>query len=173
VVARLALVKERPPSETEAKINPAVFDNPNARTRTITKLIWKKQFEKFPHEIHGHAKGWAEAKSAVATYLSWESNELRLKQSPISKLKNSIRLTHNALTTIGPAPILTAKINTLHEELIQARKNFSHSTQSARNKVAQEELLTIKNSSPPSNRALTTASDERHSRTLLRYSILG
>eukprot|EP00962_Isochrysis_galbana_P015158 scaffold4357_cov113-Isochrysis_galbana.AAC.14 len=129
-----------PPSEAEAKINPAVFDNPN--TRTITKLIWQKQIEKYPHEIHGYAKGWAAAKSAVATFLLWESNELRLRQSPITKIKNTIRITHNALTIVGPAPILTAKINNLHEELIHARKNFSHSTQSAKNKIAKEELLT-------------------------------
>jgi endonuclease/exonuclease/phosphatase family metal-dependent hydrolase len=37
VIAKLALAKERPPSVTEAKINPAVFDNPN--TRTITSLL--------------------------------------------------------------------------------------------------------------------------------------
>ena len=78
VVARLALVKERPPSEFETKINPVVFDNRN--TRTITKLIWQKQIEKHPHETHGYAKGWAAAKSAVATYLLWESNEHRLKR---------------------------------------------------------------------------------------------
>eukprot|EP00962_Isochrysis_galbana_P008059 scaffold2191_cov138-Isochrysis_galbana.AAC.1 len=35
VVARLALVKERPPSEAEAKINPAVFDNPTKKNRKI------------------------------------------------------------------------------------------------------------------------------------------
>jgi exonuclease III len=40
VVAKTALAKERPPSEVEAKINSAIFDNPNIRY--ITSLIWKK-----------------------------------------------------------------------------------------------------------------------------------
>jgi thymidylate synthase len=42
----------------------------------------------------------------------------------------------------GPTPILTAKVNALHEEVEQARKTFSHSTQTAKNKTAKEELLT-------------------------------
>jgi len=33
-------------------------------------------------------------------------------------------------------------MNSLHEELTNARKNFSHSTHSAKTKIAQEELLT-------------------------------
>jgi len=33
-------------------------------------------------------------------------------------------------------------MNSLHEELINTRKTFSHSTHSAKNKIAQEELLT-------------------------------
>jgi hypothetical protein len=44
VVAKIGLAKERPPSEVEAKISPAIFDNPNIRY--ITSLIWKKQIEK-------------------------------------------------------------------------------------------------------------------------------
>jgi hypothetical protein len=56
VVAKIALAKERPPTEVEARIDSAIFDNPNIRD--ITSLIWKKQIEKYPHEMHGHAKGW-------------------------------------------------------------------------------------------------------------------
>jgi hypothetical protein len=54
VVAKIALSKERPPTEVKAKINSAIFDNPNIRY--ITSLIWKKQIDKYPHEMHGHAK---------------------------------------------------------------------------------------------------------------------
>eukprot|EP00962_Isochrysis_galbana_P036166 scaffold12458_cov132-Isochrysis_galbana.AAC.3 len=39
------------------------------------------------------------AETAVATCLSWESNEHRLHNSPISKIKNSIRITHNTNTS--------------------------------------------------------------------------
>jgi hypothetical protein len=85
VVAKIVLAKEHPPSEGEAKINSAIFDNPNIRF--ITSLIWKKQIEKYPQEMHGHAKGWEPAKSAVATYLHYETNELRRKSSHISSLK--------------------------------------------------------------------------------------
>jgi hypothetical protein len=140
VVAEIGLAKERPPSEVEAKINPAIFDNPNIRY--ITSLIWKKQIEKYPQEKHGHAKGCEAAKSAVATYLHYETNELRRTSSPISSLKAKIRITHAALEKNGPSPILTAKINTLHNEIEQARANFSHTTQTAKNNTAKEELLT-------------------------------
>jgi hypothetical protein len=56
--------------------------------------------------------------------------------------KNSIKATHEILSKQGPAPILTTKINTLNEELEQARKEFAHTTKSARTKAAREELLT-------------------------------
>jgi hypothetical protein len=140
VIARLALAKERPPSATEAKINHANFENPN--TRFITKLVWTKQFERFPPQEHGHAKAWEAAKTAVATYLLYETNELRIKDSPITKLKNTIRITHDAFNKLGPSPILTAKTNRLHTEIEQARKTFTHSSQSAKNKIVKEELLT-------------------------------
>jgi hypothetical protein len=130
VIARLALAKERPPSATEAKINPATFENLN--TRLITKLLWTEQFEKIPPQEHGHAKAWEAAKTAVATYLLYETNKLRIKDSPITKLKSSIRITHDALNKLGPSPILTAKINHLHHEIEQARKTFTHSSQSAK-----------------------------------------
>jgi hypothetical protein len=84
----LTIAKERPPSETEAKMNTTVFDTPN--TRTITSLLWKSQFEGYPPEIHGHAQGLAMAKQAVAMYLLYETNEMRLKVSPISNIKNQI-----------------------------------------------------------------------------------
>jgi hypothetical protein len=100
VIARLTIAKERPPSETEAKINTAVFDNPN--TRTITSLLWKSQFEKYPPEINGHVEGWAMAKQAVATHLLYETNEMRLKACPISNIKNKIRITHAALGELRP-----------------------------------------------------------------------
>jgi hypothetical protein len=116
------LAKERPPSEGEAKINSVIFDNPNIRY--IISLIWKKQIEKYPQEMHGHAKGWEAAKSAVATYLHCETIELRRRSSPISSLKAKIRITHAALEKNGPSPILTAKINTLHNEIEQARATF-------------------------------------------------
>jgi hypothetical protein len=142
VIARLAvaLAKERPPSATEAKMNPAIFENPN--TRFITKLVWTKQFEKSPPQEHGHAKAWEAAKIAVATSLLYETNELKIKDSPITKLKNTIRITHDALNKLGPFPILTAKINHLHAEIEQARKTFTNSSQSAKNKIVKEELLT-------------------------------
>jgi hypothetical protein len=89
-----------------------MFENPN--TCLITKLLWTKQFEKFPPQEHGHAKAWEAAKTAVATYLLYETNELRIKDSPITKLKNTIRITHDALNKLGPSPILTAKVNHLH-----------------------------------------------------------
>jgi hypothetical protein len=38
--------------------------------------------------------------------------------------------------------MLTAKINTLHNEIEQARATFSHTTQTAKNNTAKEELLT-------------------------------
>jgi exonuclease III len=85
LVAKIALAKERPPSEVDMKIDPAIFDSPN--TRFIIELIWKSQIAKYPPEIHGHAKGWAAAKEAVATYLLFETSERRRKDSPISKLK--------------------------------------------------------------------------------------
>jgi len=69
VIARVTLTKERPPSATEAKINPVIFDNPN--TRYITELIWNKEIGKYPPQEHGHAKGWEAAKSAVANYLTY------------------------------------------------------------------------------------------------------
>jgi hypothetical protein len=140
VVAKIGLAKERPPSEVEAKIHPAIFDNPNICY--ITSLICRKQIEKYPQEKHGHAKGWEAAKSAVATYLHYETNELRRRSSPISSLKAKIRITHAALEKNGPSPILTAKINTLHNEIEQARATFSHTTQAAKNNTAKEELLT-------------------------------
>jgi hypothetical protein len=62
--------------------------------------------------------------------------------SPISNLKAKIRITHAALEKNGPSPILTAKINTLHNEIEQARATFSHATQTAKNNTAKEELLT-------------------------------
>jgi thymidylate synthase len=92
--------------------------------------------------MHGHAKGCEAAKSAVATYLHYETNELRRKSSPISSLKAKIRITHAALEKNGPSPILTAKINTLHNKIEQARATFSHTTQTAKNNTAKEELLT-------------------------------
>jgi hypothetical protein len=78
----------------------------------------------------------------VATYLHYETNELRRRFSPISSLKAKIRSTHAALEKNGPSPILTAKINTLHNKIEQARATFSHTTQKAKNKTAKEELLT-------------------------------
>jgi hypothetical protein len=89
VVARLALVKERPPSETEAKIDPSIFDTPNVRL--ITTLIWNSQKAKYPHSIHGHAKGWTESKKAVASYLLWESKEHRKKNTPITRIKTQLK----------------------------------------------------------------------------------
>jgi hypothetical protein len=56
VIARLALAKERPPSATEAKINPAIFENPN--TRFITKLLWTKQFQAHNPQIREEARIW-------------------------------------------------------------------------------------------------------------------
>jgi hypothetical protein len=47
----------------------------------------QQQFEKFPPQEHGHAKAWEAAKTAVAAYLLYETNELRIKDSPITKLK--------------------------------------------------------------------------------------
>jgi hypothetical protein len=140
LVAKIALAKERPPSEVDAKINSAVFDSPNVRL--ITSIIWQKQIAKYPHASHGHAKAWTEAKRAVATYLLWETNELRLRSSPVSGIKAKIRITHEALVQAGPSPALTAKINCLHEQLEEARQTFSHTTHSAKRKMAQEELLT-------------------------------
>lgn len=67
MVAKITLTEERPPSEVEAKIKPAILENSN--TREISTLLWRKQIEKYPHEEHGHANGWAEAKSAVAQYV--------------------------------------------------------------------------------------------------------
>jgi exonuclease III len=140
VIARLALAKERPPSETEAKIDPSIFDLPNIRT--ITTLIWNSQKAKYPHATHGHAKGWTEAKAAVAAFLLWESKEQRKKNTPTTRIKNSIRTTHEILLQNGPSPILTAKINSLNEELEHARKEFAHSSRTAKTKAAKEEILT-------------------------------
>jgi hypothetical protein len=170
VVAKIALAKERPPSEGEAKINSAIFDNPNIRY--ITSLIWKKQIEKYPQEMHGHAKGWEAAKSAVATYLHYKTNELRRRSSPISSLKAKIRITHAALEKNGPSPILTAKItakiNTVHNEIEQARATFSHRTQIAPKNTAKEE--------PPYKRIFfylqIQNKQRRHSRNL-QNGILG
>jgi hypothetical protein len=67
---------------------------------------------------------------------------MRLKASPLSKIKNKIRITHAALGELGPTPLLTAKLNSLNEELAQTRKEFSHTAHSAKNKMAKEELLT-------------------------------
>jgi hypothetical protein len=67
---------------------------------------------------------------------------LRIKDSPITKLKNTIRITHDALNSLDPSPILIAKINRLHTEIEQARKTFTHSSQSAKNKIVKEELPT-------------------------------
>jgi hypothetical protein len=78
----------------------------------------------------------------VATYLHYETNKLRRRSSPISSLKAKIRITHAALEKNGPSPILTAKINTLHNEIEEARANFSHTTQTDKNNTAKEELLT-------------------------------
>jgi hypothetical protein len=78
----------------------------------------------------------------VATYLHYETNELRRRSSPISSLKAKIRITHAALEKNRPSPVLTAKINTLHNEIEQARATFSHTTQTAKNNTAKEELLT-------------------------------
>jgi hypothetical protein len=41
----------------------------------------------------------------------------------------------------GPSPILTAKINSLNEELEHARKEFVHSSRTAKTKAAKEEIL--------------------------------
>jgi hypothetical protein len=101
VIARLALAKERPPSATEAKLNPAIFENPN--TRLITKLLWTKQFEKFPPQEHGHAKAWEAAKTAVATYLLHETSELRIKDSPTTKLK-TLSASHTMPSTSWALP---------------------------------------------------------------------
>jgi hypothetical protein len=129
VVARLTIAKERPPSETDAKINPAVFDYSN--TRVITTLLWRRQMEKYPPATHGHGKGWTMAKQAVATYLLDETNEMLRKTSPISSIKNKIRTTHAALNERGPSPILTAKMKSLNEELEKVRVSFSHNAHSA------------------------------------------
>jgi hypothetical protein len=112
--------------------------------RYITSLIWKKQIEEYSHEMHGHAKGGMQPRARWQhTYTTKQMrNELRRRSSPISNLKAKIRITHAALEKNGPSPILTAKINTLHNEIEQARATFSHTTQTAKNNTAKEELLT-------------------------------
>jgi hypothetical protein len=104
VIARLALAlaKERPPSATEAKINPAIIEHRNKRF--INKLLWTKQFEKFLPQEHGHAKAWEAAKTVVATYLLYETNELRIKDSPITKLKKHYPHHTRCPQQAGPFP---------------------------------------------------------------------
>jgi hypothetical protein len=69
--------------------------------------------------------------------LLYKTNEMRLKTSRISNIKNKIRATHAALGENGPSPLLTAKIKVLNEKLAQSRANFSHTAH-----TAKEELLT-------------------------------
>jgi hypothetical protein len=105
-------------------------------------LIWNSQKAKYPHATHGHAKGWTKAKAAVAAFLLWESKEQRKKNTPTTRIKNSIRTTHEILLQEGPSPILTAKINSLNEELEHARGEFAHSSRTAKRKAAKDEILT-------------------------------
>jgi hypothetical protein len=139
VIARVALAKERPPSATEAKINPAILENFN--TRLSTKFLWTKQFEKFPPQEHGHAKAGGRKDSGRHLSLI-RDKRIENQRLTDNKIKNTTRITHDALNKLGPSPILTAKINYLHHEIEQARKTFTHSSQSAKNKIVQEELLT-------------------------------
>jgi hypothetical protein len=102
VIVRLVLAKERPPCATEAKNNPAIFESPN--TRLITKLLRTKHFEKFPPQEHEHARAWEAAKTAVATYLLYETKELRIKDSPITKLKKHYPHHTRCPQQAGPFP---------------------------------------------------------------------
>jgi hypothetical protein len=104
VITRLARAKERPPSATEAKINPAIFENPN--TRFITKLLWTKQFEKFPPQEHGHAKAWEAAKTAFATYLLYETQDQRIENQRLTdnKIKKTLCASHTMPSTSWALP---------------------------------------------------------------------
>jgi hypothetical protein len=91
----------------------------------------------------------------------YKTNERRRKSSPISSLKAKIRISHAALEKNGPSPILTAKINTLHNELEQARATFSH--QHKRPKTTQQKRSSsLNNSFPHSNPEQTTETSQTY-----------